>query len=169
MERGGGVGEGIEGLVARAVSFGPPGPDGPALVVAGDHALGGELTEVLGIEAAREVDGAGAGFGEPEAGEERVLDRIDAHDEQRDPALVGTGGPTRPDRHAGAAAALDRPDAAGEPGAAELVGRLAQLQQYPPDLRVAGSAKSLELRDTERRFLAFGKSVVKTFSYFGLT
>ncbi len=91
-----GVDEGVEGLVALAVALGLPGADGTAPLEAGDDALGGQLAEVVGIEAAGEVDGAGAGFGQLQAGVDRVLHRVDADDEERDLALVGAGRSARP-------------------------------------------------------------------------
>jgi hypothetical protein len=119
-----GVDEGVEGLVAFAVALGLPGADGAAALEAGDDALGGQLAEVVGVEAAGEVDRAGAGLGQAQAGVDGVLHRVHADDEERDLALVGARRAARPDRDAGPAAALDRPDAAGEAGAAELVGHL---------------------------------------------
>ena len=57
-----GVDEGVEGLVAFAVALGLPGADGAASLEAGDDALGGQLSEVVGVETAGEVDRAGAGL-----------------------------------------------------------------------------------------------------------
>lgn len=65
MQGGVGVDEGVEGLVAFAVAFGLPGADRASALETGDDALGGQLAEVVGVEAAREVDRAGAGFGQP--------------------------------------------------------------------------------------------------------
>src|SRR5690606_28575574 len=110
--------------VAFAVALWLPGTDWAAAFEAGDDAFGGQLAEVVGIEAAGEVDGAGAGFGQFQAGVDGVLHGIDADDEERDLCLVAAGGATGPGRDAGATAALDRPDAAGKAGAAELVGHL---------------------------------------------
>ena len=58
-----GVDEGVEGLVALAVALGLPGADGTAPLEAGDDALGGQLAEVVGVQTAREVNGAGTGLG----------------------------------------------------------------------------------------------------------
>lgn len=124
MQGGVGVDEGVQRLVAFAVALGLPGTDGAALLEAGDNAFGGQLAEVVGIEAAGEVDGAGAGFGQLQAGKDGVLHRIHADDEERDLCLVAAGGAAGPDRDAWSATALDRPDAAGEAGAAEFVGHL---------------------------------------------
>src|SRR5690606_12783366 len=121
VQGGVGIDEGVEGLVAFAVALGLPGADGAAPLEAGDDALGGQLAEVVGVEAAGEVDRAGTGLGQPQAGVDRILYGIDADDEERDLALVRACGAARPDRNSGAATALDRPDAAGETGAAELV------------------------------------------------
>ena len=52
-----------EGLVALAVALGLAGADRAAALEAGDDALGGHLAEMVGVEAAREVDRAGAGAG----------------------------------------------------------------------------------------------------------
>ena len=124
MQRGVSVDEGVEGLVAFAVALGLPGADGSAALEAGDDALGGQLAEIVGVEAAGKVDRAGAGLCQPQARVDRILHRVHSDDEQRDLALVGAGGTARPHGNAGPAAALDRPDAPGEPGAAELVGHL---------------------------------------------
>jgi hypothetical protein len=80
------------------------------------------LTEVVYVEAAGEVDGAGARFGQFQASVDGILHDIDADSEQRDLAFVGAGWASWPDRDAGAASALDRPDAARVPGAAEILG-----------------------------------------------
>mgnify|MGYP002378658512 CR=1 FL=1 len=114
MQGGVGVDEGVQRLVAFAVALGLPGADGAALLEAGDDAFGGQLAEVVGIEAAGEVDGAGAGFGQFQAGVDGVLHRVHADDEEWDLALVRARRTARPDGDAGPAAALDRPDAAGE-------------------------------------------------------
>lgn len=119
-----GVDEGVQCLVAFAVAPGLPGADRTALLEAGDDAFGCQLAEVVGVEAAGKVDRAGAGFGQFQAGIDGVLHGIDADDEERDLCLVAAGGTARPNRDARAAASLDRPDAAGETGAAELVGHL---------------------------------------------
>jgi hypothetical protein len=52
VQGGVGVDEGVEGLVALAVALGLPGADRAAALEAGDDALGGELAEVVGVEAA---------------------------------------------------------------------------------------------------------------------
>ena len=59
----------------------------------------------VGVEAAGEVDGAGAGFGQLQAGVDRVLHRVDADD---DPA--GLGGAVGPQRADGLAARLGELD-----------------------------------------------------------
>ena len=118
------VDEGVEGLVALSFALGLPSADGPPALEAGEDALSGQLAEIVSIETTGEVDCAGARLGEAQAGEDCVLHSIHADDEERDLALVRAGGAARPDRDAGPAAALDRPDAAGEAGAAELVGHL---------------------------------------------
>jgi len=117
-----GVHEGVQRLAAFAVALRLPGADGTAPFEAGNDAFGGQLAEVVGIRAARKMYGAGAGLGQFQAGVDRVLHGIDADDEQRDLAFVRARGTAGPDRDAGAATALDRPDAAGEADAAELVG-----------------------------------------------
>ena len=62
-----GVDEGVQRLVAFAVALGLPGADGAAFLEAGDNTFGGQLAEIVGVEAAGEVDGAGAGaaYGAP--------------------------------------------------------------------------------------------------------
>jgi hypothetical protein len=119
-----GVDKGVQRLIAFAVALGLPRADGAALFEAGDDAFGGQLAEVVDIKAAREVDSTGTGLGQLQAGEDGVLHRIDTDDEQRNLAFVRTGWASWPDWDAGAAASLDRPDAAGEAGSAELVGHL---------------------------------------------
>src|SRR5690606_36306612 len=109
---------------AFTVALRLPGADRAPAIEAGDDALGSELAEVVGDEGAREVDRAGAGLGQAQAGVDGVLHRIHADDEEWDLALVRPRRAAWPDRDAGPAAALDRPDAAGEAGAAELVGHL---------------------------------------------
>ena len=121
VQGGVGVDEGVECLVALAVALGLPGADGASALEAGDDALGSQLAEIVGVEAAGEVDRAGAGFGEAQAGVDGVLHRVDADDEQRDLALVGPRRTAGPDRDARPAAALDRPDAASEAGAQSCV------------------------------------------------
>lgn len=69
-----------------------------ALLETGDDAFGGQLAEIVGVEAAGEVDGARAGFGQFQAGVDRVLHGIDADDEDRDLCLVAAGGTAGPDR-----------------------------------------------------------------------
>jgi len=116
-----GVDEGVQRLVAFAIALGLPGADGAALLEAGDNAFGGQLAEVVGIEAAGEVDGAGAGFGQFQAGVDGILHSIDADDEQRNLALVGAGWSTRPYGDARPTPPLDCPDATRQSRAAELV------------------------------------------------
>ena len=127
MQGGVGVDEGVEGLVAFAVALGLPRADGAALLKAGDDAFSGQLAEIVGVEAAGEVDDAGAGFGEFQAGVDGVLHCVDADDEQWDLARVGARPSAWPDRDAGAAASFDRSDAAGKAGAAEFVGHLGMV------------------------------------------
>ena len=103
-----GIDKGVQRLVAFAVALGLPGVDGPALLKTGDVAFGGQLTEVVYVEARREVDGAGARFGQFQASVDGILQGIDADSEQRDLAFVGAGWASWPDRDAGAASALDR-------------------------------------------------------------
>lgn len=79
---------------------------------------------LLADSTVREVDGTWAGFGEFHPDVDRVLPGIYADDEERDLCLVAAGGSAGPDRDAGGAAPFDRPDAAREAGAAELVGHL---------------------------------------------
>jgi hypothetical protein len=86
--------------------------------------FGGQLAEIVGVEAAGKVDGTGAGLGQFQAGVDGILHGVDADDEQRDLAVVGAGGAAGPDRDGRTATALDRPGAAGKAGAAELVGHL---------------------------------------------
>ena len=117
-----GIDEGVEGLVAFAVALRLPGADGSVALEVGDDGLGGQLAEVVGVEAAGEVDRAGAGLVQAQAGVDSVLHRVHADDEERDLALVRARRAAGPDRDAGAAAALDRPNAAAEAGAAELLG-----------------------------------------------
>lgn len=117
-----GVDDGVQRLVAFAVALGLPEADGAALLEAGDDAFGGQLAEIVGVEAAGEVDGTGAGLRQLQADEDRILHGIDADDEERDLALVGASRTAGPDGQAGATTALDRPDAAAEAGAAEFIG-----------------------------------------------
>jgi hypothetical protein len=70
------------------------------------------LAEVVGFEAAGEVDGTGARFGQFQASEDGILYGIDADDEERDLCLVAAGRAARPDWYAGATTALDCPDVA---------------------------------------------------------
>lgn len=98
MQGGVGVDEGVQRLIAFAVALGLPGTDGAPLFEAGDDAFGGQLAEVIGVEAAGEVDGAGSGLRKFMAGLDSVSHGIDADDEQRDLCLVATGGAARPDR-----------------------------------------------------------------------
>src|SRR5579875_371191 len=126
MQGGHGVDRGIERLVALALAARLPEPDRTAALEAGYHALGGELAEEFGITLHREVQHAGSGLAEAKPREQRVLGGIDADDEERRLAF-GARRPPRPERHAGAAAALDRPDAAVQPRAAVFVGRLGVL------------------------------------------
>ncbi|WP_435530936.1 hypothetical protein [Pseudotabrizicola alkalilacus] len=67
VQGGVGVDESVQRLIAFAVALGLPGADGAALLEAGDDAFGGQLAEIVGVEAAGEVDGAGAGFGQFQA------------------------------------------------------------------------------------------------------
>jgi len=124
IQGGVGVDEGVQRLVAFAVALGLPGADGAALFKAGDDAFGGQLAEIVGIEAAGEVNCAGAVFGQFQAGVDGILHGIHPDDEQRNLALVGAGGAAWPDGNAGAPTSLDRPEAPGEAGAAEFVSHL---------------------------------------------
>ncbi len=60
LQGGVGVDAGVQRLVALAVSFGLLGADEAALLEAGDDAFGGQLAETVGLEAAGEMDCAGA-------------------------------------------------------------------------------------------------------------
>ena len=62
-----GVDESVEGRVEFAVALGLPGADGAAALEAGDDTFRRQLAEVVGVEAAGEVDraGAGAAYGAP--------------------------------------------------------------------------------------------------------
>lgn len=55
-----GIDEGVEGLVAFAVALWLPGADRTPVFEAGDDALGGQLAEIVGVEAAGEVGRARA-------------------------------------------------------------------------------------------------------------
>jgi hypothetical protein len=101
-------------------------PDRSTAREAGGDALGGEFSEELGIAFHREVQRAGSGLGELQAGEERILGGIDAEDEQRRLAF-GARRAARPERHARPAASLDAPDTAAKPGAAVFVSGLGVL------------------------------------------
>jgi len=104
--------EGVESLVAFAVAPGLPGTDRAAAFEALDDTFVGQLAEIVGVGAAGEVDRAGVGFGQFQAGADGVLHGIEADDEQRNLTRVGVRGTAGPDRDAGVAAPLDRPDAA---------------------------------------------------------
>lgn len=88
--------EGVEGFVAFAVVLGLPGTDGPHALEACDDALFGELAQVVGGEASWNVDRAGAGFGQAQAGLSGVHNRVYAEDEDRDLVLVRSGGTDQP-------------------------------------------------------------------------
>lgn len=64
VQGGVGVDEGVEGLVAFTVALGLPGADRASALEAGDDALGGQLAEIVGVEALGEVDRTGAGLGQ---------------------------------------------------------------------------------------------------------
>lgn len=87
LQGGADVDEGIEGLFGFAVALGLPGAARVAAPEAGDDAFGGQLAEVIGAEAAWEVDCAGTGLSEARARVNHVLHRVHAHDEGREPAL----------------------------------------------------------------------------------
>lgn len=53
MQRGMGVDEGVQRLVAFAVALGLPRADRAALLEAGDDAFGGQLPKIVGVEAAQ--------------------------------------------------------------------------------------------------------------------
>lgn len=115
-----GVDEGGEGLVALAITLGLPAADGPTALGHGDEALGAQLAAIVGVDASLEVDRARPGLGQAQADADGILNGIDADNEERGLALVGAGRAAGSDRDAGAATALDRPDAADAAGAAEL-------------------------------------------------
>ena len=55
VKGGVGVDEGVQRLVAFAVTLGLPGADRAALLKTGDDAFGGQLSEIVRIQAAGEV------------------------------------------------------------------------------------------------------------------
>jgi len=122
VQRGVGVDEGAQRLVSFAVALGLPRADRAALLKTGDDAFGGQLAEIVRVEAAGEVDGPGAGFGQFQIGLDGIFHRVDADDEERDLALVGAGRAARPDRDARTATTLDRPNTASEADTVEVVG-----------------------------------------------